>query len=1203
MGGVLKALLRFGRLVLDRIETLVEQVSDDPLVQRGLEADLGLPPGALDKAKAKRPELSGIDEYINDVNPSVEKILVAFDAIDAYVGFWRNVFQAARTEDSSLVVDELVYRLFQITTVELIKFDYPRLYAWMRFLGVIQQDLRLTLEEVFAPEVPANIFTAEYFEAWKAVFERNYLRFRLEQAADIVEEPDAGLPASQRIRQRQLGFDVFGFSDLFLGVPIVVLVILKERLERALHVKIEFFYGWELPPHPQPLPCPTPQPGGTIPLSEHIASRGSTLRISVPAGLAESASATLTQFLLADADGRLGWLLSLRGAVTFTGQAGSKERPLNVTGRIDARDGLDVILRLSGDDRFSFTDFTDPPSAGMRVAIEPAQTSARSRVFSIPETTGTRLEIGEFSFSVDVSADGLKVKAVVRKSAFVITPAEADAFIEEALGSKETRIEFDIGAAVDSENGFYLEGGSRLATTIAVNKAAGPVKVQSVQLSLHPHSSANGSELRFAALTSLRFTLGFLQISVEQIGFTLDAGSSSGPAPEDSLQLLSSLLYLRNPGFRPPSGIGILVDSCAATGGGFLFHDAENEQYAGAFQLEICQRVSVKAVGLLTTRLPDGRKGFSLLIIASAEFDPPLGPILGVSLFGVGVLVGIHRTLDADALRDGLRNRVLDAILFPEDPVANAGRVVNAVGSVFPAARGRYLVGISAKLGFGRPPIAILELAVVWEGGESPKWAVVGQLHVELPRGSPTKILELHVDGAGIWDLDRGEFSLDARLYDSHLAFATFNGDVALRTRKGDDSYFLFSAGGYHPEFAVPAGFPTLERIRFSLVDTEHARLYLTGYVAITSNTRQVGAEVGLFLKGGPISLECVLSFDALFDDDVGFVIDFDLEVKIKFKGRTLFGIDVYGRFTGPEPKHVVAELSIDLFLFSIGWSFDRTWGRELPPSELPQVDPLPELIAALQDTRNWSAELPSRGRTLVTLRKRPDSGQVLVHPLSGVEVRQGVVPLGIRIDRFAGNAVPGGQRFDITGVAIGGRPVPELQMLDELFAAADYLQLTDDEKLTRPSFEALPAGVALQPEGITFGGQRPETATHPAVSEMDFEEVIFGAGGGEVRSPATGTVSGRAATLAAAFGPAARSPLRITGLGRFQAPPTGPRLHRGGYVVARMDNLRMVRIDGAAAAQSFTAARQALERHRVANPRTARALQVVPTFEAGEAP
>ena len=28
--------------------------------------------------------------------------------------------------------------------------------------------------------------------------------------------------------------------------------------------------------------------------------------------------------------------------------------------------------------------------------------------------------------------------------------------------------------------------------------------------------------------------------------------------------------------------------------------------------------------------------------------------------------------------------------------------------------------------------------------------------------------------------------------------------------RKGDESFFLFSAGGYHPEFAVPAGFPAL---------------------------------------------------------------------------------------------------------------------------------------------------------------------------------------------------------------------------------------------------------------------------------------------------------------------------------------------------------------------------------------------------------
>ena len=44
---------------------------------------------------------------------------------------------------------------------------------------------------------------------------------------------------------------------------------------------------------------------------------------------------------------------------------------------------------------------------------------------------------------------------------------------------------------------------------------------------------------------------------------------------------------------------------------------------------------------------------------------------LGVN--GLGGLFGLRRALDTDALRAGLRNRTLDAILFPQDPVTNAG--------------------------------------------------------------------------------------------------------------------------------------------------------------------------------------------------------------------------------------------------------------------------------------------------------------------------------------------------------------------------------------------------------------------------------------------------------------------------------------------------------------------------------------------------
>ena len=1170
MANPVRALVRFGRKVFDRIERTVDRVADDPLVQRALESDLGLPPGALDKAKAKRPELTGIDTYVNAADPHAEQLKLAFDGIKAYVKFWTTVFDAAKTEDPAVVVDEALYRLLQTATVDVVRFDYPTAYAVMRLLRVIEQDIRLTAEDLLAPEAAANVFTDDWFEGWKESFETAYMRLRLEQDGVILDDDAAGTTP-----QRQVGFDVFWRSDLALLLPSLVALIAKKKLEKATDLTLDVYYGWELPPRPPPEPCAPPGP--LAPIAEHIATRGSTVRFSVPAETPETTSATLTQLLFKEADGRIGWLLSLRGAVTFAGLTESRDRPLKVSGTVDARDGLDLMVRFSGADRLSVA---GNPTGALRTKVEPAESATRGPAFFIPGETGTRIELGDFSLSIDVSADGMKVRGTARKSAFVLEPSDADSLVGNALKSKATRIDFDIGATVDDKSGFYLDGGGRLAMTIPVNGSI----LRSLQLSLGRESSATGSEAQFEAVASLRFPLGFMVVSVEQIGVTFGIGSDRDAAPEDSLELLGPLLYLREIGFRHPSGVGLLVDACGVTGGGFLFHDADKEQYAGVVQLQLCERLSLTAIGLVTTRMPDGTREFSMMLIASVEFAPPLGPILWVSLAGVGVLIGINRTLDADALREGLRNRVLDDILFPPDPVANAARVVNSVGSVFPPAPDQHVVGLSVKLGVGTPPWLFAELALVYDFGETRRLALMGQVHAALPRGVPKKILELHVDGAGIWDLERDEFSLDLRIYDSRLAFATFGGDMAIRRHnRENERYVLISAGGYHPEFPVPPAFPKLDKVRISLVDTDHVKLSLTGYLAFTPNTKQFGARVDFVVQGGGVSFEATISFDALFTEDVGWVVDFDVEIKIKFKGTTFGGIDVYGRLSGSEPKRLVAEFSIDLFLTSIGWTYEKTFGSDRAPAALEPVDPLPPLVTALTNPLSWTANLPRPERALVTLRKRPGGGDVLVHPLGALEVRQTVVPLGIRIERFGGTPLPAAQRFDITHVAVGGQPVAAPRAVDDVFAAGDFLELSEDERLARPSFEAMHAGVAVQPAGFASGD--------PVGSEMDFDDVIVGAGGASVGPATKGTITGAAAALAAVFGPAARSPLRSTGARRFAAAALGVELRRQTYVVASVDDLTSA--EGTPAG-SFTVAAQALAGRRD--------LQVVAAFHT-EAP
>jgi hypothetical protein len=215
----------------------------------------------------------------------------------------------------------------------------------------------------------------------------------------------------------------------------------------------------------------------------------------------------------------------------------------------------------------------------------------------------------------------------------------------------------------------------------------------------------------------------------------------------------------------------------------------------------------------------------------------------------------------------------------------------------------------------------------------------------------------------------------------------------------------------------------------------------------------------------------------------------------------------------------------------------------------------------------------------------------VLVHPLGEISVRQQLLPLGIELDLYEGG-VPGGERrFTITKAFVGKDAVPELRPVNEQFAAADFLELTDDQKLHRKSFESMPAGVTLTPKALAFGSET-------AVSEIDFEEIVVDSDGNVVRTAQPKPLGMQVLTFAVGFGPAARSQLREGGSGRFSAPGPGFRVGEERFAVAGVDDLNAVEVGGPEG-QSQAAVQQALERHLQENPDARGRLQVVPAFRA----
>ena len=86
------------------------------------------------------------------------------------------------------------------------------------------------------------------------------------------------------------------------------------------------------------------------------------------------------------------------------------------------------------------------------------------------------------------------------------------------------------------------------------------------------------------------------------------------------------------------------------------------------------------------------------------------------------------------------------------------------------------------------------------------------------------------------------------------------------------------------------------------------------------------------------------------------------------------------------------------------------------------------------------------------------------VHPLADLRVSQRVVPLDTDIDRF-GSAVPIQRRFTVSLVGASG-----VERVNEAFAPAQFRDMSDDEKLTAPAFEFLPAGLRFAPRMFTVG-------------------------------------------------------------------------------------------------------------------------------------
>jgi len=691
--------------------------------------------------------------------------------------------------------------------------------------------------------------------------------------------------------------------------------------------------------------------------------------------------------------------------------------------------------------------------SAFQAVLQIHENPARSEeIIIIGSAGGTRLAIQGLGISwflqnpqgtLDIGMEG-ELQAL----RLVIKGDDGDGFLQQILSGINVQAEASLAFGLSLLHGFTIRGGAKFAIELPVHIDLGPLSINGLRITIAPESD----KVILEAGAVLKLTLGPLVAVVENMGLRAALKFEQGNLGSANLDV----------GFKPPNGVGLSIDAGVVKGGGYLFFDFDKEEYAGALELTFSGMVSLKAIGIITTRMPDGSKGFSLLIIITAEFGTGLQLGFGFVLLGVGGLIGLNRTMKLQPLAEGVRTGGINGIMFPTNIVENAPRIISDLRNYFPPEEGKFLIGPMAKLGWGTPALITVSLGIIIEIPGN--IAILGVLKVALPtEDAPLIVLQINFIGAIEFDKKRLWFF--ASLYDSRILFITLEGEMGLLVAWGDDASFVVSVGGFHPAFnPPPLPFPSPARISMNLLNESWGRIRLMNYFAVTSNTVQFGAHAELFFGVSAFNIDGHIGYDALFQfSPFHFVIQVSASLSVKVFGIGLFSVRISMSLEGPTPYRAKGTGSISLLFFDVDVDFDFTWGETNNSTLLP-VKLMPLVKIEFEKIENWKALLPAGNNILVSLRKIDVAEELVLHPVGVLHISQRYVPLELTLDKVGAQKIS-----DVNKIIIDATPDSGLIKtadVKESFAMAQYQEMSEAAKLSKPSFEKEDGGLEISVNG-----------------------------------------------------------------------------------------------------------------------------------------
>jgi len=542
---------------------------------------------------------------------------------------------------------------------------------------------------------------------------------------------------------------------------------------------------------------------------------------------------------------------------------------------------------------------------------------------------------------------------------------------------------------------------------------------------------------RFDDATGLRLALPFgpLDIAVEA-----PAVLAAPPGAPDRAEVL---------GPHRPSVFRASLDAGVSRGGGVL--ELLPDGFHGGFGIDL-GAISAVAVASLR-RTPGGAPSF--LAVVGVEFRPAVQLSFGFSLDRVGGLVAVNRRADVEALALLLRGGGAGDALFPDDPVRDASRLLGTLDRLFPPADGAAVVGPTLRLSWlsiGGFAFFSLDLGVFVELPGS-RIILVG-----VAKAGIQGVLSLRLDVLGVIDVPGRLVAVDATLVDSGaLGIFVLTGDVAFRLYWGDPAYVVISIGGFFPGYRPePATVPPLARVAMALeLPVPLVTLRAEGYVAVTTNTVQLGGRWEAGLSAGPVSALGFLSLDALVQfTPFHFRAEVSAGFRVRAFGITFAGVRIDGVIDGPGPLVISGRLTIETFLFDVSWEESFTIGAADPPPAAP-----PPVLADVVAAQAIPINLTTGGSDrLVQLATTVSSDATVLVPTGALEWRQRRAPLAVPITRVDGT--PLGRTASVSASPRDGAVTEPLL---ETFPVGQLTELNAAEALNSPPFDDLPAGLRLR--------------------------------------------------------------------------------------------------------------------------------------------